>query len=46
MKKLLFVVVIGMLSACSNPIEDLKSPCVGIEGAPCERRAPDSQWLG
>ena len=32
-----------LLAACSNPVVDLKSPCVGAEGSPCERRAPDNQ---
>ncbi len=37
--KLLFVaVVLSALSACSNPHPDLKSPCVGAEGSPCDRR--------
>ena len=26
------------LSACSKPQEDLKSPCVGTAGSPCDRR--------
>lgn len=39
MRKLLFVfLALSSLSACSNPQPDLKSPCVGAEGSPCERR--------
>jgi hypothetical protein len=45
MKQLLFIVVLGVLSACSNPVEDLKSPCVGKDGSPCDRRAPVNQGL-
>ncbi len=26
------------LCACSKPVPELKSPCVGAEGAPCDRR--------
>ncbi len=35
---LLIAVVLSALSACSNPHLDLKSPCVGAEGSPCDRR--------
>ncbi|MDX1974996.1 MAG: hypothetical protein SFT92_04905 [Rickettsiales bacterium] len=39
MKKLMFAVVTAvLLSSCSNPMPDLKSPCVGAEGSPCDRR--------
>lgn len=30
--------VVGVLGACSNPVEDLKSPCVGADDSPCVRR--------
>lgn len=44
MKKLLLVaVVLSALSACSNKTEDLKSPCVGGENSPCDRRSPSNQ---
>lgn len=46
MKKLIFIALLGMLAACSNAVEDLKSPCVGNDGSPCARRAPNNQWLG
>jgi hypothetical protein len=36
---LLISVVLATLGACSNnKVEDLKSPCVGAEGSPCDRR--------
>jgi hypothetical protein len=35
---ILIVAVLASLSACSRPKPDLKSPCVGAEGSPCERR--------
>lgn len=38
-KLLLAAVLLVSLSACSNPRPDLKSPCVGAEGSPCDRRA-------
>ena len=31
------------LSACKGGVEDLKSPCVGAEESPCDRRAPVNQ---
>lgn len=37
-KLLLVAVVLSALSACSNPQPDLKSPCVGAENSPCDRR--------
>jgi hypothetical protein len=37
---LLVAALLSILSACSNPHPDLKSPCVGAEGSPCDRRAP------
>lgn len=41
MKKILLVSLLFVsLAGCSNPRPDLKSPCVGAEGSPCDRRAP------
>jgi len=39
MKKigLAFLAVIA-LSACSAPVQDLKSPCAGADNSPCVRR--------
>lgn len=37
-KIVLIVAVVSTLSACSRPMPDLKSPCVGAEGSPCDRR--------
>ena len=39
-KLLLVTILLVTLSACSNAQPDLKSPCVGAEGSPCDRRAP------
>jgi hypothetical protein len=36
---LVFAALTG-LSACSSEREELKSPCVGIDGSPCEKRNP------
>ena len=39
MKKLTVMTLLAvLLSACSNEVVDLKSPCVGAEGSPCDRR--------
>ena len=37
-KLLLATVVLSALSACSSSHKDIKSPCVGAEGSPCDRR--------
>lgn len=45
MKKILaLAVILSALSACSNRQEDLKSPCVGAEGSPCDRRPVNDWW--
>lgn len=33
-----------LISACSNPVPELKSPCVGAKGSPCEHRSPSNQF--
>lgn len=45
MKKMMLITVVLMavLGGCSQKQKDLKSPCVGAEGSPCERRAPANQ---
>jgi hypothetical protein len=35
---LLATVALLVLQACSNAPDDVKSPCVGAEGSPCDRR--------
>jgi hypothetical protein len=37
-KLMLIGIMVTMLAACSNKAPDLKSPCVGIDDSPCERR--------
>lgn len=45
MTRLIFLgALLALLSGCSNPQVDLKSPCVGAEGSPCDRR-PVNDWL-
>lgn len=45
MARLLLVgMMLAMLSACSQPVEDLKSPCVGNDGSPCARRPVNDWW--
>lgn len=36
--------VLGLLSACSFPRSDLKSPCAGNAGSPCGPRVPVNDW--
>ena len=40
MSKKIIVAMLAMLaiSGCTNQREDLKSPCVGADGSPCDRR--------
>ena len=38
MTKIILLGVLLSVSACSNKTPDLKSPCVGAEGSPCDRR--------
>jgi len=37
-KLLIILAITGFLGGCSSKPRDVKSPCVGIEGSPCERR--------
>jgi hypothetical protein len=37
-KILLCAVILSVVSSCSATREDLKSPCVGGDGSPCDRR--------
>jgi|GEM_PF-791907 len=50
MKKIIMVASLVFLSAltggCSAPYSDMKSPCVGAEGSPCERHNVNQNWLG
>ncbi len=48
MKKLWVILACAVLfgaSACSNKTPDLKSPCAGAEGSPCDRRPVNDKWL-
>ena len=37
--------LLGLLSACSLPHSDMKSPCVGGDGSPCARHPVNDWWL-
>jgi hypothetical protein len=37
--------LIGLLSACSLPHTDMKSPCAGAEGSPCDHRPVNDWWM-
>lgn len=37
-------VLLAVLSGCSNRVTDLKSPCVGAENSPCDRRPVNDWW--
>jgi len=38
--KLILIISVLGVSACTTDTPETKSPCVGIEGSPCERRNP------
>lgn len=42
------MIVMGMvlllLPACTSKQVDLKSPCVGAEGSPCDRRPVNAEY--
>jgi hypothetical protein len=42
---LVLVLVAVSVAACSNPVRDLRSPCVGAEGSPCDRRPVNDWWI-
>ncbi len=46
MKKL-FVLLVAMLmvQGCAKKPHELKSPCVGASGSPCEKRPVNDWWL-
>jgi hypothetical protein len=33
-----------VLASCANKQPDLKSPCVGAENSPCDRRPVNDWW--
>jgi hypothetical protein len=43
-KMVLLFFVLSALGACSNRVEDLKSPCVGAADSPCDRRPVNLSW--
>ncbi len=36
--------LLGLLTACSLPHSDMKSPCAGIAGSPCGPHRPVNDW--
>ncbi|MGE0754229.1 MAG: hypothetical protein AB7L92_03615 [Alphaproteobacteria bacterium] len=43
-KAILAGIALMLLTGCSNKIQDLKSPCVGDKGSPCDRRPVNDGW--
>lgn len=41
---LIVAALLSMLSACSIPHSELKSPCVGADGSPCGPHRPVNDW--
>ncbi len=37
--------LLTLLAACSAPHADMKSPCVGAAGSPCDRHPVNDWWL-
>lgn len=40
MKKIVIFLLLITASACTTKTEDLRSPCVSLEGGPCGPRVP------
>lgn len=38
-------ILLALLAACSTPYADIKSPCVGAAGSPCDRRPVNDWWI-
>jgi hypothetical protein len=49
MKKILTLLLIAGValggSACASKTPELKSPCVGAKGSPCEKRGINDWWM-
>jgi hypothetical protein len=41
--KVFAIIVVFAASACTSDTPEIKSPCVGAAGSPCERRNPNQQ---
>jgi hypothetical protein len=41
----MLAIALCLLAGCSNRPEDLKSPCVGAEGSPCDPRPVNDWWM-
>lgn len=45
MKNILFAIMLLIsVSACSNKVVDVKSPCVSNNGGPCGPKKPINDW--
>lgn len=46
MKYFMATLSLLLLSACTSEVPELKSPCVGAKGSPCDDRFPvNDQWM-
>lgn len=46
LKRIFIAAMLLALPACSTGhVDDLKSPCAGIEGSPCVHRPVNDWWL-
>ncbi|MCP5361755.1 MAG: hypothetical protein H6908_03840 [Hyphomicrobiales bacterium] len=46
MKKIVFILLIAIMAqGCQKKQPELKSPCVGAENSPCDRRPVNSSML-
>lgn len=41
---LMIVLAMTLVVGCSKKRDDLKSPCVGAAGSPCEKRSVNAWW--
>ena len=41
---LIIALALTAVAGCSKKRDDLRSPCVGAEGSPCEKRPVNVNW--
>lgn len=47
MRNIVFLTIACLfIVGCSSKTREVKSPCAGAEGSPCERRPVNDTWLG
>ena len=45
LRHVIAITLLGLLAGCSLPHSDMKSPCVGAQGSPCDPHPVNDWWL-